>query len=55
MAEVKKIVHSQDKVIVIGTEASKFLKTNKEFEVTKILAERLVKNGHATYPKKGKE
>jgi hypothetical protein len=54
MAEEKK-VNSQDKVIVIGTEASKFLKTGKEYEVTIIHAKTLVKNGQASYPKKSKE
>jgi hypothetical protein len=40
--------HSQEKVIVIGTESSPFLKTGKEYEVTETSAVILVKKGQAT-------
>lgn len=53
MAEVKK-TNLQNKVVVIGTGNSKFLKTGQEYEVTETLAKTLIKNKNATL-KKGKD
>ena len=40
--------HSQEKVTIIGTESSPFLKTRKEYQVTETAAAILVKKGQAT-------
>lgn len=38
-------------VVVVGTEKSQYMKTGKEYEVSPILANTLVKSGHATLKK----
>ena len=46
--KAKALVHTQEKVTIIGTESSPFLKTGKEYKVTATAAEVLVKKGQAT-------
>ena len=47
----KKVTSGDDIVTVIGTEKSKYMKTGKEYQVSRDLAKTLVKNGQANYKK----